>query len=158
MEVDAMLSRRGTPERGGWQSPFGDLDRVRRDVLQLYDAFSRDPFPDLPAGVFPPMNVTQDEENFYVRAQLPGIKVDELSITSDRNRISISGKRTIPDERDRVSYHRREREDGLFNRSVSVTAPFDTAKVEARYRDGMLTIVLPKAEEAKPRQIPVKTS
>jgi len=152
-----MLARRAAPARGAWQSPFGDLDRVRRDMLQLYEAFSRDPFPDLSAGVFPPMNVTQDEDNFYVRAQLPGIKADEISISSDRNRISIAGKRTIPEEKDRVSYHRREREEGLFNRSVSLPAPFDTAKVEARYRDGILTIVLPKAEEAKPRQIPVKT-
>ena len=123
----------------------------------MYEAFAGAAAPEASAGVFPPINVTQDGDAFYIRAHLPGIKVEDLAITSDRNRVSIAGKRTIPKESDGVSYHRREREDGPFNRTVTLPTPFETAKVEARYRDGILTITLPKSADAKPRQIPVKS-
>jgi HSP20 family protein len=107
-------------------------------------------------GVFPPMNITQDADNFYVRAELPGMKMDDLELTALRNRISVSGKREIPVEE--ASYHRREREGGTFSRSVTLPSEIAGERVEADYKDGILTVVLPKREEAKPRQITVKTS
>ncbi len=111
----------------------------------------------LGAGVFPPMNVTQDDDNFYVRAEVPGIKANEISISAVRNRISLSGRREIPAEHERVSYHRKERAEGSFNRTVTLPTEVDAQRVEARYADGILTLTLPKAEEAKPRQITVRT-
>jgi HSP20 family protein len=108
------------------------------------------------AGVFPPMNITQDADNFYVRAELPGVNLDDLELSAIRNKLSLSGKREISVEE--ASYHRREREGGNFSRSVTLPAEIDGDRVEARYTDGMLTVVLPKAEEARPRQIAVKKS
>jgi HSP20 family protein len=86
-----------------------------------------------------------------------GIKPSELSISALRNRVAISGKREIPREHDRVSYHRKERPEGVFNRAVTLPTEVDAERVDARYTDGILTLTLPKAEQAKPRQISVRT-
>jgi HSP20 family protein len=70
--------------------------------------------------------------------------------------VSIAGKREIQQEHERVSYHRKERPEGSFSRTVTLPAEVDAERVEAKYADGVLTIMLPKAEAAKPRQIAVK--
>ena len=103
------------------------------------------------------MNISQDDNSFYIRAEVPGIKPAEISISALRNRVSISGRREIPREHERVSYHRKERPEGSFDRTVTLPAEVDAERVEARYADGILTLALPKAEQAKPRQITVKT-
>jgi HSP20 family protein len=126
-------------------------------MLRLLDASTGDGAPDTEAGVFPPMNITQDDDNFYLRAEIPGIKPAELSIAAFRNRVSISGKREIAREHGRVSYHRKERPEGAFNRAVTLPTEVDAERVDARYVDGILTLTLPKAEQAKPRQIAVRT-
>jgi len=117
-----------------------------------------DGFSEAGSGVFPPMNVTQDSDNFHVRAEVPGIKASELSISAVKNRLTIAGKREIPTEHERVSYHRRERPEGSFNRTLTLPTELDVERIEARYGDGILTLTLPKAEAAKPRLISVKTS
>jgi HSP20 family protein len=154
-----MLVRRVWPSRPTFDSPFADFDSVRREMLRLLDsaAGAGDTFGDVGAGVFPPMNITQDNDNFYVRAEVPGIKPDELSISAVRNRLSLAGKREIQREHERVSYHRRERAEGSFNRTVTLPTEIDADKVYAKYTDGILTLTLPKSEEAKPRQIKVRT-
>lgn len=150
-----MFLRRVWPSRPAFENPFADFDQLRREMLRVLDAVSgSDGARDLPAGVFPPMNVTQDNDNFYVRAEVPGIKASDLSVTALRNRVSISGKREIAKE-GKVSYHRQERAEGEFSRTVTLPSEVATDKVEARYADGILTLRLPKAEEAKPRQITV---
>jgi len=125
-------------------------------MLRVFDtAAGRDSYGDISPGVFPPMNITQDDNNFYIRAEVPGVKAADLSISALRNRVSISGKREIAKESDKVSYHRQERAEGEFNRTVTLPAEVVADKVEARYAEGVLTLTLPKAEEAKPRQIAV---
>jgi HSP20 family protein len=126
-------------------------------MLRLLDAPTGDGAAGPDAGVFPPMNITQDDDNFYLRAEIPGIKPAELSIAALRNRVSISGKREIPRENERVSYHRKERPEGAFNRAVTLPTEVDAERVDARYADGILTLTLPKAAQAKPRQIAVRT-
>jgi HSP20 family protein len=134
-----------------------DFDQVRGEMMRLLDAVAGDALRPVGAGVFPPMNITQDNDNFYLSAEIPGIEPSELAITAVKNRISIAGRRQIRLENERVSYHRRERPEGAFNRTVTLPTDVDSAKVEARYNDGILTLTLPKAEEAKPRQIQVKS-
>jgi HSP20 family protein len=151
-----MLVRRVWPSRPTFDTPFHDFDQIRREMLRLLDA-AGDGAPEPRTGVFPPMNITQDDENFYLRAEIPGIKPSELSISALRNRVAISGKREIPREHDRVSYHRKERPEGAFNRAVTLPTEVDAERVDARYTDGILTLTLPKAEQAKPRQISVRT-
>jgi HSP20 family protein len=152
-----MLVKRVWPARPTFDTPFADVDQVRREMLRLLDTVTGDTFGEVGAGVFPPVNITQDNDNFYVRAEVPGMNAKELSITALRNRLSLSGKREIPLEKDRVSYHRRERAEGSFSRTVTLPGEVDAERVEARYADGILNLVLPKAEQAKPRQIAVRT-
>jgi len=153
-----MLLRRVWPSRPAFENPFAEFDQLRREMLRVFDAVAgSDSTRDFSAGVFPPMNVTQDDGNFYLRAEVPGIQAKDLSISALRNRVSISGKREIPQESDRVSYHRKERAEGEFSRTVTLPSEVAADRVEAHYADGILTLTLPKAEEAKPRQIAVKS-
>lgn len=152
-----MLVRRVWPSRPTFDSSFSDFDQLRREMLRLLDTASGDTEADGGAGVFPPLNISQDDNSFYIRAEVPGIKPAEISISALRNRVSISGRREIPREHERVSYHRKERPEGSFDRTVTLPAEVDAERVEARYADGILTLALPKAEQAKPRQITVKT-
>lgn len=152
-----MLLRRVWPSRPTFDSQFGDFDQLRREMLRLLETADGNTSSDVGAGVFPPMNITQDDDNFYVRAEVPGIKPDELSLSAVRNRVSLAGKREIQREPERVSYHRKERSEGSFNRTVTLPTEVDTERVDARYADGILTLTLPKAEETKPRQITVRT-
>src|ERR1700759_4517045 len=156
MEV-SMLVRRRWPTRPTFEGPLSDFGQLRRDMLRLLDTAAGDALAEGGAGVFPPVNITQDHDNFYIRAEVPGIKANELSISAVRNRVVIAGKREIQREHERVSYHRKERAEGSFNRTVALPAELDADRIEAKYVDGILTLTLPKAEEAKPRQITVRT-
>jgi HSP20 family protein len=123
---------------------------------ELYGALSGGTLPMPSAGVFPLINVTEDKENYYVRAELPGIKSDELDIQVTKDGISISGERKIPVEGNGVKYHRREREAGKFSRLINLPGEVDVNKVEASRENGVLKVIIPKTEVAKPRQITVK--
>ena len=152
-----MLVRRVWPSRPAFDNPFVDFDQWRREMIRLLDTVTGDTFADAGAGVFPPINITQDDDNFYLRAEVPGVKPHDLSISTVNNRVSLAGKRQLPREHERVSYHRKERPEGSFNRTVTLPTEVAAERVDARYADGILTITLPKAEQAKPRQIPVQT-
>jgi HSP20 family protein len=153
-----MLWRRTT----GWPSasagPFEELDRMRRQMDLLTDALSTGILGAPIAGVFPLINVTEDKDGYYVRAELPGIKADELDISVTGDTLSIKGERKLPAEDENAQYHRREREAGSFSRIITLPAQIDTGKVSASSNDGVLTVVLPKAEHAKPKQINIKAS
>jgi HSP20 family protein len=108
------------------------------------------------AGVFPLINLSEDKEGFYLNAELPGVKPEDLDIQATANSISISGERKIPSEVENAKYHRRERDAGQFSRMIGLPSDIDANKIEAKLVDGILTVNVPKAETAKPRQITVK--
>ncbi|MCU0615117.1 MAG: Hsp20/alpha crystallin family protein [Desulfobacterales bacterium] len=137
-------------------NPFLDFERMRREMNRLSEGF-RSGLPSFSnAGVFPLTNVSEDINNYYVRAELPGMNTEDIEISATDSSLSISGQRIIPREGDNVRYHRREREAGKFSRMISLPGSVDTDKVEASFMDGILTIVLPKSEAMKPKQIEVK--
>lgn len=151
-----MIVRRVWPTRPTFDAPLRDFNQLRREMQRALDLFTAEQGA-APAGVFPPVNVTQDHDHFYVRAELPGVVANDLSISAHRERVVIAGWRELPREHERASYHRRERAEGAFSRTLTLPMPFDPGRVDAQYADGILTLRLPKAEEAKPRQIAVKT-
>jgi HSP20 family protein len=122
----------------------------------LFDGFLRRPSQLTSSGVYPLINLTGDKDNYYLRAEIPGLKSDELDIQVTSNTITLSGERKIPAEDKNAQYHRREREAGTFSRGISLPGDVDPDKVEASLKDGMLTVIIPKAEAAKPKQITVK--
>jgi HSP20 family protein len=141
-----------------WANPFEELERMQRQMDWLTGSHSRNLFEEPATGVFPLMNVTEDNDSFNVRAELPGLKPDELNISVTGDTLSLSGERKIPAEEKNAQYHRREREEGKFNRIVTLPSQVDTGKVEASCSDGILTVVLPKAEASKPKQIAIKAA
>lgn len=140
------------------RSPFEELERLRMHMDRLLGAYAGDVPGAAYSGVFPLANLSEDKEAYYVRAELPGIKAEELDISITGNTLSISGERTISAQDENVKYHRREREAGSFSRVITLPGQVDADKVEAQSSNGVLTIVLPKAESAKPKQIAVKAS
>jgi len=140
----------------GFRSPFGELERMRQQMDRLMGAFAGEGAQARTAGVFPLVNLTESEDSYFVRAELPGIQADALKIQAERNTISLQGERKIATESDNVKYHRREREAGTFSRVIGLPGEVDPDKVEAGLDNGVLTITIPKAEAAKPKQITVK--
>ncbi len=106
-------------------------------------------------GVFPPVNVFTDAEGAVLRVEIPGVAPEHLSIEANGRSLRISGKRETA-EPARGGYHRRERWSGEFARSLSLPEEYDVAKADAEYKHGVLTVRVPKREEAKPRLIEVK--
>ena len=153
-----LLRRRTDWPAWDWTSPFEELERMRRQMDWLSGGLSRGLFGQPPAGVFPQMNVTEDKDNYYLRAELPGFKADELDISVTGDTLSIAGERRLPVEDKKAQYHRREREAGRFSRIISLPTQMDANRVEARCTDGVLTVTMPKSEAAKPKQIAIKTS
>ena len=149
-----MFIRRVWPASSFYRTGVPDPMRLRRDMDRLFNVLwpGEEPGP----GVFPAMNVTQDDDRYYVRAELPGIRTGDLKVSVERNKLSVAGKREIREEGDGVSYHRRERAGGSFSRSITLPDELNADAVEAKYNDGILTMVLPKAEAVKAREITVK--
>jgi HSP20 family protein len=150
-----MIVRRIGRAEPRWSSPFNDFERVRREMFRFLDAYPGEQ--EAQAGVFPAINVTQDRESYFVRAELPGVQPDALEVTAEQRTLTIAGKRRAPEEKG-VSYHRKERADGDFNRSIGLPGDFDSDRIDARLVHGVLTVTLPKPERVKPRQISVKTN
>ena len=138
------------------RSPFQELEQMRQQMANIFSRLSDADVQSSRAGVFPAINLTEDKDKYFVRAELPGLKADDLDIQATGKGISISGERKIPEQGDNVRYHRRERESGSFSRIISLPSDIDSDKVNASLSDGVLTITVPKAETAKPRQITVK--
>ena len=153
-----LLRRLGRWPAWGSVNPFEELARMRRQMEWLDSSLGRDLLREPAAGVFPLLNVTEDKDKYYVRAELPGVKADELDISVTGDTLSISGERKLPAENENARYHRREREAGKFGRIVNLPDQLDAERVEARCGDGILTVILPKGEAAKPKQISVTAS
>ena len=143
------------PSLPAWATGFRELDETRRDLERLFAVLhGQADVP--PAGVFPPINVTEDTDALHVRAELPGVGIDDLEITIENGTVTLAGERKPVSTDEAPSYHRREREWGAFRRSFSLPTRVDSDKVQARYVDGILTVSLPKAAEARPKQIVVQ--
>jgi HSP20 family protein len=105
-------------------------------------------------GAFPPVNVFSRGEDYLIRMELPGLGAESIAIQSSGDTLTVSGKREsrAPSE---GSVHRRERWSGEFARSIQLPRDFDPSRARARYEKGVLTIEVPRREEAKPRQISI---
>jgi HSP20 family protein len=126
-----------------------EIDRLFGSPLAWFENGSQ-PFS---GGWVPAIDVYEDKDHVFVRAEVPGMKKDEIDISLHEGVLTLSGERKP--EYDEAQAHRVERFAGRFQRSISLPSPVDAAKVRAAYKDGILAITLPKAEEAKPKQITI---
>ena len=102
-----------------------------------------------------PIDVAENENEFVVKASLPGVKPDDVQITIQGDSLTIRGESKSTDERKGERWHVRERRHGAFQRSLALGTPVDAEKAQADYEHGVLTLTLPKSEASKPRQIKI---
>ena len=105
------------------------------------------------SGWTPALDVYEDKENFIVKAELPGMKNEDIDVSLHDGSLSISGERKSETKHEDAEVYRAERFFGRFQRTVTLPAPVAADKVKAQYKDGVLIITLPNTEAAKPKQI-----
>jgi len=144
-----------------WRDPFEnkafrELNRLQEEMNSLFDkVFGRKSISS-GSGVFPAVNVAQNQESIYITAELPGIDAADLDIVVEDDSVVLKGERKIEPEGENVSYHRRERDQGAFSRTIPLPTRVETEKASAEVKNGILTLILPKAEEVKPKKIEIK--
>ena len=142
-------------DRPFWRHPWSDIERLRDEMDKMFRGLGAEG-PWVPrATVYPALNISEDEENIYLRAEVPGMKAEELDISIEGETLTIKGERKDYSPDQKHSYHRREIETGRFSRAITLPTRIDADRVEARYQNGIMSITLPKAEEAKPKKITV---
>jgi HSP20 family protein len=151
------LIRYQNPELSNW-TPFNRLATLRDEFDRLFDFSwpSRDT--GLLGGWSPALDVYDDKDNLVVTLEVPGMKKEDIEISLHDGMLTVSGERKDEREQTEGQAFRSERYFGKFQRSLSLPAAVTANKVKASYKDGILTIHLPKAEEAKPKQISVSAS
>jgi len=134
-------------------SPFGGLHDFQQTLESLFDGDWLSSTPS-GSGPFPPLNVFRKGDDFVVIAELPGVSKSDIQIQIKDNTLRISGTKTIG-YLDKASIHRAERLGGAFDRVVSIPVQVDADRVKAEYRDGVLALLVPRAESDKPKTIKV---
>ncbi len=104
------------------------------------------------------LDVVESDDEYLIKASLPGINPDDLEITFSDNLLTIMGEVQEEEELDEAHYHLRERRYGKFTRSIKLPSGIDAEKIVANYENGVLKLHLPKVEEVKPKKISIKTS
>lgn len=138
-----------------WE-PFAEVNRLRDEMDRLFGRYADQRGPSAAARSYPPVNVWEDDDHLFVEAELPGVKADELEIyVTAGNQLSLKGQRRRIDEPAGV-WHRQERGEGNFSRTVELPYQVESDKVSAQFRHGVLTLTLPKSPEVKPRRITVQ--
>lgn len=139
-------------------SPGRDVSSVQDEMERMFRAAFGDRTA-ATAGAFTPiLDVEEDDDTFILYIELPGVNANEVEVSLEENVLTIAGERRFYDEKDADGFRRIERHFGRFHRAVRLPDRVDPDKVDASFRDGMLTITVPKAEEAKPRRIQVQAS
>lgn len=133
--------------------PAQIFERLQREVNRLFASVSSGE-PSFRANVFPPVNISEDDENLYIRAEMSGIDPNELEIAVEGESVTLRGEKKIETEEE-VGYHRREREGGRFRRVVTVPGRIEAEGVSAVFRDGILKLTLPRAKETPPKQVKI---
>ncbi len=150
------LIRYQFPQVTNW-SPLDRLASFRDEINRLFDASPADESSFF-SGWNPSLDVYDEKDRFLVSIELPGMHKDEINLSYQDGVLTVSGERKHEREGKEGATFRSERAFGKFQRSVSLPASVDAAKINATYKDGVLQIDLPKAEEAKPKQIQVNVS
>jgi len=144
-----------------WEDPIDMLNRFEREMSALINQFfgnaaARRTEPTLPRVWAPAVDVREDDNEITINMELPGVKPEEVEIELTGDMLCVKGERKFQDEERRKDYVRIERAYGTFQRSFTLGTPTDAEKVTAHYRDGVLSITLPKAEQVRPKKVQVK--
>jgi HSP20 family protein len=136
-----------------YNDPFDALFALQRALDARHDS---DWMGESTAGIgsYPPMNIFQKGDDFVAIVELPGVSKNDLQIEAKENTIRIFGNKAINYEK-AASVHRRERLSGVFDRTLSIPIQINPDDIRAEYRDGVLSLFVPRAESEKPRTIKI---
>ena len=139
---------RAVPSATPWND---DFQRIVRTFLGDADASL--------AGAFSPaLDVEESEDKFTLHVELPGIAADQVDVSIEESVLTIAGQRDFYEDKNSEGFRRVERRFGRFHRAIRLPDRVDPEGIEAAYKDGLLTVTVPKAESAKPRRIHIATS
>ncbi|MCK5833999.1 Hsp20/alpha crystallin family protein [bacterium] len=138
--------------------PFGDImdwsDEVDKRMRKMFGDLSETG----PALWAPGVDIKETTDALEVIAEIPGMKKEEISVSMHEGVLSISGEKKMEERKETESWHRNERIFGSFQRSFYIPSEIDQSKILASYKDGVLKVVLPKKEEQKRKEIPIKVN
>jgi HSP20 family protein len=135
---------------------------VKWNVDPIFSAFERPLLRDWfdgenqVAAFTPRVDVTENNDSFIVRAELPGVKPEDVKLALEHNMLTLSGEKRYEAKSDEANYHRRESRYGKFERSFRLTDNIDRSNIAAEYKDGVLSITLPKTKEAQSQEIKIQ--
>ncbi len=138
--------------------PVGELDRLQNEINRLFDYDYGANGGLLDRAVSPALDVVEDDNTFTVYMDLPGVEEKNVDVSIASNVLTIKGTKELPELGEDVKVYRREEWEGSFQRTLSLPHSVDTQKVQAKMKNGVLTVTLPKREETKPKQIKVDVS
>ena len=132
----------------GFMDSWSDLERMNNVLSRISGRTSHE---------FPPINMWVDADSVTVTSEIPGIDVDDIEISVIGKSLTLRGSRKQDEMKDNESYHRRERWNGQFSKTVELPFNVETDRVDAKFSKGILSIVLPRAEAEKPKRIDIKS-
>lgn len=153
------LTKWNRPELTVWPA-FGRLTDLRDEIDRLFES----PLAEVArsarlfSGWTPALDLYEEKDNLVVKVELPGMKREDIDVSLHDGSLSISGERKSEEKHQDADAYRMERFFGRFQRTVTLPTPVAGDKVKAQYQDGILTITLPKTEEAKPKRIDVNVN
>jgi len=139
------------------RDPWLEMKRAQEEMDRLFRSlWSNDETGRGAPGLFPAMNLSADKEQVKIRCEMPGVPQEKIDLSIDRDTLTIKGQRELEQKGSDVSYHRRERRGGYFNRTLSLPFEVDPEKASAKYSNGVLEVTVQRAEASKPRQVSIK--
>jgi HSP20 family protein len=139
--------------------PFREVSRLRSEMDRLWDEYfgpGRRAFQPMEEAWMPAVDVSETADKVTVKAEIPGMEAKDIEISMVGDTLTIKGEKKVEREEKDENYHMVERSYGSFSRAMKLPAVVEADKVEATYKNGVLTVVLPKKEEVKPKAIEIK--
>jgi len=131
---------------------FSEMDRLRREMNGLFSNYGRTSG----ATTYPLLNAYDEKDNLVVTAELPGLSKDQVNITFSDGVLTIAGKQETPTNLKGMTVVRKERSEGQFEKTLRIPMKINQDGISASFSNGILTVTLPKAEEAKPKTISIE--
>jgi HSP20 family protein len=139
-------------------SPMRELATLQSEMDRLFDSLSVRPDRGLwrDGSFFPPVDVSESEEEYVVRAEIPGMRQEEIKVNMVDNVLTLKGEKKFEKDEKKANYHHQERVYGYFERSFTLGTPIQADRIKARYQNGVLEVHLPKSEAVKLKEIRIE--
>lgn len=137
-------------------SPMRDMMSLQEELNRIFNSTSRSGGEEYESATWSPVaDVIEDGDKFMIRADMPGVAKGDVKINFKEGVLTLSGERKSVERKEGETSHREERVYGRFYRSFTFPSPVNADKIDAKFQDGVLQVTVPKAEEAKPKQIEI---